>query len=302
MGSKISALVLVSGGLDSLLAAKLLKEEGIKVKGLVFTSAFFDGRAGQIGCKQLGIECRIVDFSSEHLEIVKRPCFGRGRAANPCIDCHLLMLKKAKEILNKEGYDFVVTGEVLGERPLSQNKRALELIAKESGLGGYLLRPLSAKLLPVTLAEKKGWVSQKALLSISGRRRQPQMDLAKKLGLTKYLQPSGGCILTEKNYGRKLLEIFVHWPDCQVIDVQLLRLGRLFWRKETLIVLGRNHEENQQLEQVKQTGDLLILPKNFPGPTALIRGRRTNLKKTTEQLILKHSQPVDKPKFLTYVV
>ncbi len=282
------ALVLISGGLDSMLAAKLLKESDIDVTGLVFKSCFFNERKGKQACQQLKIPCRIIDISEEHLQIVKKPKFSRGSAANPCIDCHLLMLKKARKVMEEKGFDFVATGEVLGERPFSQNKKALILIAQKSGLKELLLRPLSAKLLPKTIPEEKGWVKSEFLLFVKGRGRYEQLKLAKKYKLI-FPQPAGGCILTEKGFSKKLLDLFKKNPDCQPKDIELLRIGRHFWRGKTQIILGRNERENQQLEKKVLEGDILIIPKNFGGPTALIKKniknnnqlvQKQNIKKT----------------------
>lgn len=295
------ALVLLSGGLDSILAAKLLMEQKVEVTGLIFKSCFFDAEKGVEAAKQLGIPHRIVDFSEEHLEMVKNPPRGYGGGANPCVDCHLLMLKSAREIMEKEGYDFVATGEVLGERPFSQTKRALELLTRKSGLENRLLRPLSAKLLSPTLPEEKGWVDREKLLDIQGRQRQPQIELAKKYNLS-YPAPSGGCILCEKEFAKRLFELFEKWPQCGSDDVALLRIGRQVWHSETKIVLGKNQEENRRLRDLAKEDDLLLKPANFPGPTALIRGEKIDDEVIGEakSLILKYSKKAPQtPRFKT---
>lgn len=285
------ALVLLSGGLDSMLAAKILMEQGVEVTGLIFKSYFFKEKNGVKAARQLKIPYRVIDFSKEHLKMVKKPPHGYGSAVNPCLDCHLLMLKKAKEIMAKKKYDFVATGEVLGERPFSQNKKALEIITKESGLEDRLLRPLSAKLLSPTLPEKKGWINGKKMLEIQGRRRQPQMELAKKYGFT-YPSPGGGCVLCEKEFAKRLFDLFKKKPDCDGDDIELLFLGRHFWHGQTKIVLGKNQEENEKLEKMAKKGDVIIKPINFPGPTALIRGGKNspNLTRKTKSLIRLHSK------------
>lgn len=296
---KHKALVLLSGGLDSILAAKILLEQEIEVAGLSFKSYFFSTQGAQKAAKQLKIPLKTIDFSQEHLEIVKNPPHGHGKAANPCIDCHLLMLKKAKEIAGKEGFNFVATGEVLGERPFSQNKQALMLIAKKSGLKDRLLRPLSAKLLPETLPEKKKWIDRGKLLAIQGRGRRIQIALAKKHNL-KYPQPAGGCILTEKEFAKKLFNLFKKWPKATGEDVKLLFLGRHFWSGKTKIVLGKNKEENEKLEKMAQKGDGLVIPKNFPGATALLRGKEINQAdiKQSQQLIFAFTKkPAPTPEF-----
>lgn len=351
---KTSALVLFSGGLDSILAVKLLQEQRIKVTGLVFVSYFFDSQLAAKAAKKLKIELKTVDFSEEHLKIVKKPKYGYGKTMNPCLDCHVLMLKKAKEIAgigrrlssNAEipsedfrscgllaprlwrdharsqsdvaeslhpipklaKFDFIATGDVLGERPMSQNKQALELIEKESGLNGYLLRPLSAKLLEPTVPEKKGLVDRSKLLDISGRSRQKQMALAKKWGIKEYPTPAGGCLLTDPQFGQRLKELLAKWPDAQGNDIQLLKLGRHFWIGPTLeeaqnrmrdnkIIVGRNETENKRIKELAQKGDLVIEPKDFAGPTILIRGKTKLLKESlaeAKELMVKYSPKLRK--------
>lgn len=284
-------LLLLSGGLDSILAAKLLLAQKINVTGLIFKSYFFNAEKGKAAAKQLGIPYKVVDFSKKHLEIVKKPPHGYGKAANPCLDCHLLMLKYAKRIFEKENFDFVATGEVLGERPFSQNKQALDLIAKKSGLNDLLLRPLSAKLLPLTLPEKKDWVNREKLLAIQGRQRHNQIKLAQKYKLT-FPQPAGGCILCEPEFAKKLFELFKKWPKAEGDDVKLLFLGRHFWYRNNKIILGKNKEENEKLVKMAKKGDFLVEPANFPGPTALIRGPKItpHAIKKAKTLILTYSK------------
>jgi len=280
---KARALALLSGGLDSILAIRILQVQGIKITGLTFVSYFFNSKAAEKAAKGLKIKLKITDFSDEHLGIVKRPCYGYGRAVNPCIDCHLLMLKKAGEIMAKDGYDFVATGEVLGERPMSQNKSALQLIEKESGLKGYLLRPLSAKLLEPTVVEKSGLVDREKLLDISGRSRKRQMELAREWGIRDYPTPAGGCLLTDIQFGGRFKDMAGKWSDFGGNDARLLKFGRHFWEKDDLIVVGRNKEENEEIKKLSFKDDVLIEPKEFPGPTILIRGKN----KISEKSLLK---------------
>ncbi len=291
--NKRKALVLFSGGLDSLLAAKLLMDQKIEVTGLSFQSYFFNTQEAEKRAKHLGIPLRKFDFSEEHLKLVKKPPRGYGKAANPCLDCHLLMLKKAKEIMEKEGFDFVATGEVLGERPFSQNKKALIIIAQESSLDDQLLRPLSAKLLPQTRPEKEGWVDREKLLAIQGRSRKKQISLAKKYKLS-YPQPAGGCLLCEPEFAKKLFDLFQKKPNCNGDDIVLLKLGRHFWEGKIKIVLGKNKEENKKLESLAKKEDLLIKPQNFPGPSALLRGEKIRSKEIekAEEFILSHSKKI----------
>ena len=268
---KLKAILLFSGGLDSMLAAKILLEQGIKVFPVFFKSYFFGPEIAKKSAKILGLKLRVVDFSKEHLKIVKKPKFGYGSSMNPCLDCHILMLKKAKEIMKKGKFDFVATGEVLGERPMSQNRRALELVEKESSLEGYLLRPLSAKLLKPTIFEEKGLIKRENLLDIRGRSRKRQIELAKKFGIKWFPSPAGGCLLTDLEFGRRLKELLEKYPNFGGDDVEILKVGRHFWFGKIKIVVGRNESENLKIKKLAKKGDVLVEMKNYPGPTTLIR-------------------------------
>jgi tRNA U34 2-thiouridine synthase MnmA/TrmU len=287
---KIKALLLFSGGLDSILATKVLMEQGIKVKGITFKSYFFDAEQAKKAAKKIKLPLKVIDFSREHLKIVKNPKHGYGKAINPCIDCHILMLKKAKEIMKKEKLSFVATGEVLGERPMSQNKRALGLIEKECGLKGYLLRPLSARLLETTIPERMGWVDREKLLDIFGRSRKRQIALAKKYKITKYPLPAGGCLLCDIEFSKRLRELLKIYPRCNGSDIELLKLGRHFWFDKTKIVVGRNEEENKKIKKLKKKRDILIEMKNYPGPLTLVRDYNASMLRSIEQDILEKAK------------
>jgi len=268
---KNKCLVLMSGGLDSILVAKILKEEGREVTPLCFKSFFFSSESAQKGAKQVGLKLRIEDFSREHLKIVKNPKHGRGGGINPCIDCHLLMIKKAGKIMKKEGYDFIATGEVLGQRPMSQNINSLNLIDKESGLKGLIIRPLSLKVLPATIPEKLGLIKRDHFYDISGRGRFRQIELAKKFKIKEYPSPSGGCILTDDNYSKRLFELLKRVPKFTGNDVEVIKFGRVFWKEELLIVVARDAKECDLLSNLRRRGDVVLEPHNFSGPTVLIR-------------------------------
>lgn len=268
---KTKALVLFSGGLDSILAVKVLEAQGIDVLALIFQSYFFGSRKAEENAKKNGIKCRVEDISPEHLEIIKKPKYGYGRAMNPCIDCHLLMIRKAGEIMKKKKFDFVATGEVLGQRPMSQNKQSLEIIDKNSGIVGKLLRPLSAKLLPETEVEKNGSVDRENLLDLRGRSRKGQIVLVKKYGVKYFPSPSGGCVLTEKEFGIKLKKLLENSKTPRPSDLALLRIGRHFWENESHIVIGRNEEDNNIIQKLAEKGDILLELKDIPGPLTLIR-------------------------------
>lgn len=286
---KIKGLVLFSGGLDSLLTAKLLLKQKIEIKLITFKSYFFNGDLALKSAKQLSLKPEIIDISEDHLRIVKKPKFGYGAVINPCIDCHLLMLKKAKEKMEKEGFNFIATGEVLGERPMSQNIKALKLIEKESSLSNFLIRPLSAKLLPPTLLEKKGLIKRELLEAIKGRSRKRQLILAKEFKFSFIPSPAGGCLLTDLNFGKRLKELKDVFPDFKGDDIELLKLGRHFWEDKVKIVVGRNKEENFLIEKLTKKGDILVKIKNYPSPTTLIRSYNKKIEK----------EVIDKAKFLT---
>lgn len=270
---KKKALLLFSGGLDSILAVKILEAQGIEVTALTFVSYFFDAGQAKKSAEENNINLITKDISKEHFEIVKNPCFGRGVGMNPCVDCHLLMLKVAKKIAVREKYDFIATGEVLGQRPMSQNIEALKLIEREAGLAEKIMRPLSAKVLPETEMEKSRIVDREKLFGVLGRSRKEQIDLAKRYNIKNYPTPAGGCILTDKEYSKKLCELLKKAGKIKSSDIDLLRLGRHFWSGKTKIILGRNHQENLALKKLAEKGDALLEPKNVPGPTALIRGK-----------------------------
>jgi len=299
---KKRALLLFSGGLDSILAAKVLEKQGIEVTALTFESYFFDAEQAKKSAKENDIKLIVRDISVPHLEIVRSPRFGRGAGMNPCVDCHLLMLKVAKKLSGnlvnflrtQKVYKILATGEVLGQRPMSQNIRALRLIEKQANLEGKILRPLSAKVLPETEYEKSGLVDRKKLEGISGRSRKVQLALAKKLGVKYFPTPAGGCILTDKEFSNKLNELLEKIRKIKKSDIDLLRLGRHFWVEKTRIVLGRNHEENLKLKKLAENGDILIEPKDIPGPTAFVRGKRNKaVLDFVKKLLLKYTKGAD---------
>lgn len=287
----VRALVLFSGGLDSILAAKILASLGIEVTALAFVSFFFDSMQAEKSARENKIKLITKDFSDAHFEVIKKPKYGRGAGMNPCIDCHLMMLVQAKKIAKKENFDIIATGEVLGQRPMSQNFRALDLIEKKAGLAGKILRPLSAKVLPETEMEKAGVIDREKLQGISGRSRKEQMALAKKYKIKFYPSPAGGCILTDKEFSKKLSELIEKNKKIKSSDLQLLRIGRHFWIGETRIILGRNHEENLALKKIAEKNDTLVEPEDIPGPTAFVRGKKNKaVLDYTKKLLLKYTK------------
>jgi len=290
------ALLLFSGGLDSLLVAKILMEQKIKVVPVCFKSLFFDCSLAQKTIKNLGLKLKIVDISQKHLGIIKKPKRSVGKGMNPCIDCHLFMLKTAKDIMIKDGHDFLATGEVLNERPFSQNRNIFALAEKELNLGGLILRPLSAKVLPITIPEKKGWVKREKLFGISGKSRKPQIALVKKFKIKNFPNPAGGCILTDADYAKKLKELFNKIPNCDGLDCLILKNGRIVWDNKIMLVIGREKEDNQQILKLRKPDDVILEPDNFAGPTILIRGFKKKITKQTVnkgiELLLNYSKKI----------
>jgi len=271
MKDKIKAVALFSGGLDSILAVKLIQEQGIKVKGINFITPFFGLDEAFIIAKDLDIDLEIIDITGELLEILKNPKYGFGKNMNPCIDCHTLMLKKAGEYMTKIGASFILSGEVLGERSMSQNRNSLNIIERESGFEGRILRPLSALLLPETIPEKEGLVDRNKLLNISGRSRKRQMKLAIKMNLKDYPSPAGGCKLTDPGFSKRLRDLFAQ-EKYSLEEIKLLKLGRHFrLRRDIKLIVGRNKEENEQLNNFFQDGDFLFKAKNLKGPISLLK-------------------------------
>jgi len=269
---KIKALALISGGLDSLLAAKLICDQGLEVIGLHFNIPFCKLKIKEI-FPDIGIKIKEVDLKEGFLKLIRKPRYGFGTNMNPCIDCKILMFSKAKELMGESGAKFVITGEVLGQRPMSQNKQALKLIKEKSGLGDLLLRPLSAQFFPLSLAEKEGWVRRDKLLNFNGRRRNAQMQLAKSLGLIKYSAPAGGCLLTDPCFSRRLKELLAH-QELNLDNLELLKIGRHFRiGDKSRLVVGRDENENNLLMQLAKPQDYLFSPqKDLAGPTCLARG------------------------------
>jgi len=266
----IRALILLSGGLDSQLAVVLLKSQDIQVTAVVFKSIFFDGQAAVDAAARLDIPLKVIDFNDTLLGLIEHPSHGFGAGLNPCIDCHTAMIRTAGEIMRGNGFHFVATGEVLNERPMSQNRRILPLIARESGLEGYLLRPLSAKLLDITEPEKNKWVDREKLLALEGRSRRTQLALAREFGIISFPQPAGGCLLTDPGYGRRLRDLRTHNELRNLTAIRLLRAGRHFRLGKTKLIVGRNKADNEILERTADNGTILLKVTSVPGPVAII--------------------------------
>lgn len=277
----VKAIALLSGGLDSTLAAVLVRRVGIDVIGLHVQTLFGtdNDRCRYVAqtAERIGIPLRSVDLSEEQMKRVCYPRHGYGSGMNPCIDCRILMLKAAKRVMEEEGAQFVVTGEVLGQRPMSQHRRSLELVAEESGLGDRLLRPLSANRLSDTLPVSRGWIDRDHLLDLCGRSRHEQIALAARLGVTEYPQPAGGCLLLEKAFAARLDDAFVHIGKEAMTqnDFRLLRYGRQFRLSDCAkVIVGRNEQENGILSRFA-TGRIVIEPHDVVGPLSLVEGSPT---------------------------
>ncbi len=285
----MKAIALLSGGLDSTLAAKVVLEQGIELEAVNFLTVFCTCTnrestclASQKASEALGIPLKVFNVSEEYLNVVRNPRHGYGRHMNPCIDCRIFMLKKTKDYMEDSGASFIVTGEVLGQRPMSQRKEAMRLIEKEAGLEGLILRPLSAKFLPITIPEKEGWINREKLLSLQGRSRRPQMRLAEELGIRDYPCPAGGCLLTDPGFARRIKDLMEHRYDFSLNDVHLLKFGRHFRLNPNVkLIVGRNEEENQKIQTLAQIGDVLLRVFRHPGPISLLRGEcgQTELEK-----------------------
>jgi tRNA U34 2-thiouridine synthase MnmA/TrmU len=229
--------------------------------------------ASQKAVDSLGIPLKVFNVSEEYLNVVKHPKHGYGSNMNPCIDCRIFMLKKTKVYMEMASASFIVTGEVLGQRPMSQRRDAMRLIEKEAGLEGFILRPLSAKFLPVTIPEKEAWVDRERLLSIQGRSRKPQIRLADHLGIRDYPCPAGGCLLTDPGFATRMKDLNHYNPNFSLNDVHLLKIGRHFrFSPKLKLVVGRNEEENKKIQTFSHEGDILLKVVHYPGPLSLLRG------------------------------
>ena len=278
--TRVKAISLLSGGLDSILATELIKRQGIEVIAFNVKTPFSipkkDGttEAAQ-AAKQLKVPLKVVTVDYDYLRMLRNPKHGYGKNLNPCVDCKIFILKQAKKYAKEIGAEFLFTGEVLGERPMSQHGPALKTIAEEAGLKGQLLRPLSAKLMAETVAEKKGFVDRSKLLSIQGRSRKPQFELAREYGIITYPSPAGGCLLTCEEYAKKLRDLFKNKKRISISDVALLRVGRHFRVGKNKFIVGRNEAENKFLSDNKLPGDFCFELAKVVGPVTLLQGPKT---------------------------
>lgn len=275
---KKRAISLISGGLDSAVATKLIIDQGIEVIGLHFTSMFASKRDRQRGhmalrtARELGIEMITKDKGDDYIEIVKNPRYGYGKNMNPCIDCRIYMLRLTKEVLSGLDASFVVTGEVLGQRPMSQRRNAMELIEKRSELKGLIVRPLSARLFPPTIPEEQGIIDRERLLDISGRSRQVQYRLVETYGLSEFDLPGGGCLLTDPIFSRRLKDLMATDPHYTKTDIELLTIGRHFKLSPSVkFIVARNERENDQLAAMAEAPYITLNPTDFKGPRGVLK-------------------------------
>jgi len=267
----IKALGLFSGGLDSMLAVARLRGQGIAVTGLVWTTPFFGAERALEAAAELDLPLLVKDLTDQFLPLLRQPPHGFGRTLNPCIDCHILMLQETGRIMSAAGYDFMFTGEVLGQRPFSQHRGALNLIARESGYPELLLRPLSARLLKPTRPELAGWVNRDQLLNLSGRSRKPQIALAAQYGISRYPAPAGGCLLTNEGFANRLRDLLQHQTEISRRDLELLKWGRHFrLNAQAKLIVGRDQRDNKALAALSTATDLRLRVPNFPSPLVLI--------------------------------
>jgi tRNA-specific 2-thiouridylase len=265
-------LGLCSGGLDSILSALVLKRQGIEVAWITFETPFFSSMKARYAARSTGIPITVKEITPVYMEMLKNPSCGYGKQMNPCLDCHALMFRLAGKVMKEKGFDFLFSGEVVGQRPMSQTKPSLRYVEKASGFDGYIVRPLSAQRLPVTIPEQEGLVDREMLLDFSGRSRKPQIKLAEEFGISDYPSPAGGCLLTDKGYSDRLKDLFKHQNDYSVEDLYLLSHGRhLRLDKKTKIVVGRTQQDNENIKKYYiPEKDTLIKVSHFPGPTVLV--------------------------------
>ncbi len=254
----MKCLCLSSRGLDSLLTVEIIKQQGIDIKIVEFKTPFFGHEDG-------------IDISEDFIKILKDPKFGYGKNLNPCVDCKILMLKKAREMLEQEHAYFIATGEVAGQRPMSQNKQTLSQIDKEAKIEGLVVRPLSAKLLPETIPEKEKWIDRNKLYEISGRSREDQINLANRFGIQNYPTPAGGCLLTDAGFSMRMVQLMKILPEFSADDAEFIKHGRMFAVGKGVLIVGRNKEENYRLMDVQKDHDAVFDYTNVPGPFALLR-------------------------------
>lgn len=302
---KRKALALLSGGLDSTLVVKMMLDMGIEVEALNFTSPFCTCTGKNSGCKseavrvaqEFNIPIKVMHKGVDYLEIVRNPQHGYGKGLNPCVDCRIYLLRKAKEYMVESASDFVITGEVLGQRPMSQRRDSLRVIERESGLEGLLLRPLSAQHFEQTIPEREGWVDREKMLSIKGRSRKSLFELADDLDVANYPCPAGGCLLTELSFVPKIKDMFEHCDELDQRDFRLLKVGRHFRIGErTKLIVGRDEADNVQLETIRQQYESGLTWMDGNTPLGVIVGNQECDRKLAAKIMLRYTKAdIDAP-------
>lgn len=282
---KKKVVALLSGGLDSQLAVRMMQEQGFEVSAVAIKTPFCDFDCGR-GCgfeireraDDLNINLKTVYLGDEYIEMLKHPKHGVGSGFNPCIDCRAMMFNAAKKHMEEIGAEFIISGEVLGQRPMSQHGPALRTIEKESGLVGKVVRPLSAALLPETDPEKNGLIKRENLGMIRGRTRRAQLDMAKKYGIENPPNAGGGCLLTDPTFGLRAKDLFAHTETPTINDIDLLKIGRHFrFDEQTKFVVGRNKDENEMIKSIALPGDILLQARDYMGPISILRGKNADM-------------------------
>jgi tRNA U34 2-thiouridine synthase MnmA/TrmU len=302
------AVMLLSGGLDSTLAARMMLDQGVELVALHFTSPFCTcARGAGNGChsqarvvaERMKIPIKTVSKGHEYIEIIRNPRHGRGAGMNPCIDCRIFTLKKAKEYMEQLGAAFLVTGEVVGQRPMSQRSDALRIIEKHSGCQGIVLRPLSAKYFEPTIAEREGWVDRESLLHITGRSRKEQIRLAEEWEIGDHPCPAGGCLLTDKIFAQKVRDLFEHCADPDAADIQLLKVGRHFRLPDgRKAIVARNERENRKLEALCKGKMPVYIANGFSGPSIGVEAKNgASPEDLLSRLFTRYSKPGTPPPF-----
>lgn len=273
MNRKPKGIGLLSGGLDSILAFKILQEQDLDLLGVIFKTPFFGPAEDTDPEKLVGARVMVMDITGPHLQMLRSPVYGYGSQMNPCIDCHALMLREAGRMMEELEGDFLFTGEVLGQRPMSQRRDSLRSVEKLAGFSGRILRPLSAKLLSPTIVEVDGLIDRQKLLDIQGRSRKRQVALAERYGITEYPQPGGGCMLTKAGFAGRLKRLFELYPLVEGHQVELLKWGRTFeLPMGKICIIGRDQHDNARLEQAAGVGESVLRVADHPGPTAVLIG------------------------------
>jgi hypothetical protein len=290
------AIALLSGGLDSTLAVRVMLEQDIDIVALNFTSVFCTCTSSKSACKseaarvaeEFDIPIKVLYKGLDYIEIVRKPRFGYGKGINPCVDCRIYMYGLAKKYMEEIGASFIFTGEVLGQRPMSQRRDVFKVVEKESGLEGLILRPLCAKHLEPTIPEQRGIVDRERLLDFAGRSRRPQIDLAESFDIQNYPCPSGGCLLTDRIFSRKVKDLLEYKDKIVTKDLQMLKSGRHFRNADGVkIVVGRDEADNIRLKSLRQKGDALVEPVDFGGPVAVAcEGAKNGTKTLMGRMIL----------------